>query len=219
MQRAIRRSAFIAPLVLSVAMSFSGFASAGPGGKGAPPNLPDGLSSMSTGVGVPQGAPASVQQHVSQVLAGQLGQATDAPALAPNAPDAAPNAGPRTIRKSSGGGCWTRWARRNYDSIFGYNYFRYYEQISWCGNGSVLTSFYRDRWPEVNWIAWTFQGNIGSDCSLEHCNGRGSGSYSTNAYTQGQFAVCAAWCAEYKYPWVNISVTAAGDFDAGTGGT
>ena len=219
MQSTAVRNFFATAFVMSVVMVFSGLAVAGSGGKGAPPSFPAGLSSTSTGTGVPQGAPASVQQHVSEVFAGQLGRADDAGSAAPGAVDAAPNAGPQAIRRSLGGGCWTRWARRNYDSIFGYNYFRYYEQISWCGNGAVLTSFYRDRWPEVNWIAWNFQGNVSSNCSLEHCNGRGSGSYSANAFTQGQFAACAAWCAEYKYPWVNISVTAAGDFNADTGGT
>ena len=118
-------------------------------------------------------------------------------------------------------GCWGVWGRRNYDNWpFGYNYFRYYEQVTWCGNGwGQLTSFWRDRWPEVNFAGWSFQGHVGSNCDLEHCNGRGSGQYATDAWTMGAFALRAAWCVDHKYPWVDIYVTADGSWSENDGGT
>jgi hypothetical protein len=180
-----------------------------------PPSTGNGIGSSDSGAGIAPGAPAWVKQHVADVRAGLIGRIgqPDVPA-----PDFAPG---RRPAHAAAWGCWGAWGRRNYDNWpFGYNYFRYYEQVSWCGNGwSQLTSFWRDRWPEVNFPGWSFQGNIASNCELEHCNGRGSGAYSTDAWTMGQFALCGGWCVDYKYPWVDIWVTADGDWSESDGGT
>ncbi len=195
-----------------------GAAAADPGngnGKGGPPVLPDPAQvrgSFDAGAGTAPGAPAAVAEHVAAVKAGQLGR-PDQGDLS-RAPDFRST---QSVRRTRGAGCWTVWARRNFDNwLFGYNYWRYYEQVSWCGDGSALTSFWRDRWPDVNWIGWEFRGHIDSNCSLEHCNGRGSGTYSTYAWTQGAFAVCAAWCADWHYPIVSISVNADGGWGYST---
>jgi hypothetical protein len=177
-----------------------------------------GAGSGDSGAGIAPGAPAWVQQHVAEVRAGALGQVGE-PDVA--APDYSPGRTLASAHRHAAWGCWGAWGRRNYDNWpFGYNYFRYYEQVTWCGNGfNVLTSFWRDRWPEVNFPGWSFQGNIASNCDLEHCNGRGSGLYSTDAWTMGQFALCGGWCVDYKYPWVDIYVTADGGWSESDGGT
>ena len=213
------RRTYLLVLVAAAALGLAGTASAGNGkgkDKGAPvlPDPAQVAESVDVGAGVAPGAPAAVAEHVAAVKAGQLGRAGQGD-LGP-APDFRSTQG---VRRAAGAGCWAVWARRNFDNwLFGYNYWRYYEQISWCGNGFYLTSFWRDRWPEVNWIGWEWKGHIGSNCIYEHCNGRGSGTYSTYAYTQGSFAVCAAWCSGWHYPIVSISVNADGGYGYSTSG-
>jgi hypothetical protein len=185
----------------------------------APPiDASRGTGTGDSGAGIAPGAPAWVRQHVADVKAGVLGRLGQADVPAADYGHGRSLAG---AKRMAAWGCWGAWGRRNYDNWpWGYNYFRYYEQVTWCGNGwSQLTSFWRDRWPEVNFPGWSFQGHVGSNCDLEHCNGRGSGQYSTDAWTMGQFALCAAWCFDHKYPWVDIYVTADGDWSESDGGT
>src|SRR5215210_151663 len=102
------------------------------------------------------------------------------------------------------GTCRTRWARatrRNYAWLVVYNY---NEQVRWCWSGGVITYFVRDRWPSDTAFGWTFDGHTATNCSLERCTGRGVGTYSTDAWTQGGFHACVVWYCPHKYPIVDI---------------
>src|ERR671935_115624 len=79
---------------------------------------------------------------------------------------------------------------------------------------SEKVHFWRDRWPSDTRFGWAFDRHTGSNCIYEHCNNRGVGTYSTDAWTQGQFHVCLKFCI-YKYPSVDIWVHG----DGGSGAT
>jgi hypothetical protein len=114
------------------------------------------------------------------------------------------------------GNCRTRWARATRKNLFMLVVFQYKEQVRWCWSGNRITYFWRDRWPSNTHYGWSFDGNIGTNCSLEHCKGRGVGTYSTDAWTQGSFHACVLgkFCV-YKYPLVDIWVHG----DGGSGAT
>jgi hypothetical protein len=116
------------------------------------------------------------------------------------------------------GTCRTRWARatrRNYAWVVVY---RYNEQVRWCWSGGVITYFDRDRWPSDTRLGWAFDRHVAGNCVLERCTGRGVGTYSTDAWTQGQFHVCVGWYCTYKYPVVDIWVHGDGGSGASWSG-
>jgi hypothetical protein len=105
------------------------------------------------------------------------------------------------------GTCRTRWARATRRNLFWLIVFRYNEQVRWCWKGGVITYFWRDRWPSDTHFGWGFGGHIGSNCAYEHCNGRGVGTYRTDAWTQGDMHACVPQLiCTYKYPFVDIWV-------------
>jgi hypothetical protein len=118
----------------------------------------------------------------------------------------------------SGGICRTRYARATRRNLFRFVVFRYNEQVRWCWSGGVITYFSRDRWPSDTSFGWGFYGHIGSNCVLEHCTGRGVGSYSTDAWTQGDFGVCLKGFCPHKYPIVDIWVHGDGGSGASWSG-
>lgn len=118
------------------------------------------------------------------------------------------------------GGCKTVHARRNWNSIYGFNVYRYYQQVTWCWSGGQITSLHRARWAEVNAPLWQFDGHISTNCNVnEDCSGRTGIPYTTT-WTQGQFHVCAVyeWVCNYQYPLVSISVSAYGGWNSATSG-
>jgi hypothetical protein len=94
--------------------------------------------------------------------------------------------------------CRTRWARATRRNLFHLVVFRYNEQVRWCWSGNRITYFWRDRWPSDTHYSWSFDRHVNSNCTYEHCNNRGVGTYSTDAWTQGQFHVCVTWYCSYK---------------------
>ena len=115
----------------------------------------------------------------------------------------------------SPGACRTRWARATRRNLAGFVVFRYNEQVRWCWRNGVISYFWRDRWPSDTSFSWAFDGHIGSNCTFEHCSGRGVGGYSTDAWTQGNFHACITWYCPHKYPVVDIWVHG----DGGSGAT
>lgn len=100
---------------------------------------------------------------------------------------------------------YCRWARveRYYTNALGMKLFSYFQK-----------SKSRTRWGEVYAPFWEFKGHIGSSTS------GGVGSWSYRAWTQGSFALCAPYvlCAQYKYPWIDMTVYANGGWTWSSGG-
>jgi hypothetical protein len=115
------------------------------------------------------------------------------------------------------GTCRTRYARATRRNLAWQMVFRYNQQVRWCWKGGVITSFWRDRWPSDTGWGWSFDGHIGSNCVYEHCSGRGVGTYSTDAWSQGSFHACVTWYCPHKYPVVDIWVH--GDGGSGASAT
>jgi len=116
------------------------------------------------------------------------------------------------------GTCRTRWARATRRNLAWMVVFRYTQQVRWCWSGGVITYFWRDRWPSDTAFGWTFDGHIGSNCVAEHCSGRGVGTYSADAWTQGAFHVCVVWYCPTKYPLVSVWVRGDGVSGASASG-
>lgn len=191
------------------------------------------VASSGIAMGIAPGAPASVRQHVAEVRMGVLGRINSArDTLASDFnPSATANAGvtdvssnalrrPASSHRAKGAGCWNAYAWRELKNFIGFQLFITYQQLSWCGNGYVLTGFYRDRFPGNTDFGWRYLSHYSTNCTFEHCQGRGSGTWSTNAFTQEVFANCGVgYCISYKYPWINMWVNASGGVGADTGGT
>jgi hypothetical protein len=116
------------------------------------------------------------------------------------------------------GSCRTRWARATRRNLAHMVLFRYNEQVRWCWSGGVITYFRRDRWASDTSFGWIFDRQVGSNCVLEHCNGRGVGTYSTDAWTQAEFHACVVWYCPHKYPIVDIWVHGDGGSGASWSG-
>ena len=114
--------------------------------------------------------------------------------------------------------CRTRYARAVRRNLAGFVVFRYNEQVRWCWKGDVITYFWRDRWPSDTAFGWTFDGHTAGNCVYEHCSGRGVGTYSTDAWTQGGFHACVTWYCPHKYPVVDIWVHGDGGSGASWSG-
>ncbi len=110
------------------------------------------------------------------------------------------------------GGCWTvTWGRSGYNN-FGYELFSLKQRIDWCGNGSTLTSVQRTHWVEVYMFGWS--GSIIQDPTWG-----GVGQWSFRAFTQAQFVLNIVYPWQYVYPWLDLTVTAAGGLSGSGGGT
>jgi len=118
----------------------------------------------------------------------------------------------------SPGTCRTRYARATRHNLAWLIVFRYNEQVRWCWRGGVITYFWRDRWPSNTSFGWSFDGHIGSNCIYEHCSGRGVGTYSAEAWTQGAFHACITWFCPHKNPIVDIWVHGDGGSGASASG-
>jgi hypothetical protein len=116
------------------------------------------------------------------------------------------------------GTCRTRWVRATRRNLARMVVFRYNEQVRWCWSGGVITYFWRDRWASDTAFGWIFDKQLSSNCVLEHCNGRGVGTYSTDAWTQGEFHACVVWYCPHKYPIVDIWVHGDGGSGASWSG-
>ena len=188
-------------VALVVGLAVSG--TAGAKDKEKPRERPsDPIAVSGSGVGVAPGAPVWVRERIAEIHAGKVENGgSEEPAAV---------RGPQASRRASWFGCRDVYAYRGYNHAFGYNLFRYYQQVSWCSNGYSIYSWSRFRWAELNFPGWAFDGLI--DSSL------GGSSTHKYAFTQGQFHSCYfGWC-DYKAPWVMIDVYLSGGWSANTGG-
>lgn len=112
-------------------------------------------------------------------------------------------------------GCWTwKWQRDGRNSL-GALLWSYFQQINWCGDGSVITSTpQRTRWGEVYVPFWSW-GHIGN----ETWGGVNQPSY--RAWTQGEFKLCLTpnvGCVQNRYPWLDMTAWANGQGTGSVGG-
>lgn len=164
----------------------------------------DSVAVSGSGVGIAPNAPDWVRERIAAIHAGRIEQAEipEASGMTARAPQA--------LRPASWIGCRSVYAWRGYNHLLGYNLFRYYQQVSWCSNGFSIYSWSRQRWAELNFPGWSFDGHVGSSL--------GGSTTHKRAFTQGQFHAClVGWC-DYKVPWINIDVYVSGGWSANTGG-
>ncbi len=114
--------------------------------------------------------------------------------------------------------CWSgdEW-------VYGYNAFNvemweFYVVISWCDNGSTITTTYFP--PTVRatvtsaGVFWSYKGIVGSSQS------GGVGNFNWTVNEQGEFQSCLpkVGCIQSSYPWVQITAHANGTFSRTWGG-
>lgn len=195
------RSLYFGAAVLVIGALLAGPASAKP--KPVPTEL---VAVSGAGQGIAPAAPDAVREHVEKVLSGRgVGLEPGVDFLAASGSVRSPQG----ARRAQWIGCQTAYAWRGYNHWLGYNLVRYYQQVSWCSNGFSIYSWSRDRWPEINFPGWAFDGHIGSSL--------GGSTTQKQAWTQGAFHYCVGYCT-YLYPWVSQTVTVDGAHYYSTGG-
>jgi hypothetical protein len=159
------------------------------------------MAVAASGEGIAPRAPQWVRERIAKIHAGEIENGGS---------DAGGSIAPQARTRAAWYGCRDVWAYRGYDHYFGYNLFRYYQQVSWCSNGFSIYSWSRFRWAELNGPGWSFDGHIDSYL--------GGSSTRKRAFTQGAFHACYyGWC-DYKVPWVNLEVDVDGGWSWNTGG-
>lgn len=113
---------------------------------------------------------------------------------------------------AAAGGCWTvTWGRSAYN-IYGAEIWSLKQRIDWCGNGSTITSVQRTRWIETYVPGWS--GSIIQDPTWG-----GVGSWSFRAFVQADMVLTIVYPWGHWYPWLDMTVTAAGGLTGSGGGT
>jgi hypothetical protein len=115
----------------------------------------------------------------------------------------------------SGGGCRYPVVKKTYKGGTGSTLWIYYQRVRFCWRNSKITSFMRERWiwqSDNFFNGWSFNGHINTGCSADDCRGRGVGTWTTSAWTQGKFTFCyvrIALCHE-EAPLIGIRVYGSG---------
>ena len=84
--------------------------------------------------------------------------------------------------------------RQEYKGSTGYHHWTVYQRVTFCWRNGLITFFERDRWiwKTTNPLSgWSWQGWIGTNCNLENCSGRGVGTSTASAWTQGKWHFCS----------------------------
>jgi hypothetical protein len=112
-------------------------------------------------------------------------------------------------------GCRSPVVRQEYKGRTGFHHWTIFQRVNFCWNSGRITSFNRERWiwkTENPLSGWEWKGWIGTNCNLETCPGRGVGTTTTSAWTQGQWKFCSLkWvlCHEVT-PLIGIRVFGTG---------
>ena len=106
-------------------------------------------------------------------------------------------------------------ARQEYRGNTGFHHWTVFQRVRFCWRDGLITSFERERWiwKTTNPLSgWSWEGWIGTNCNLENCQGRGVGTTTTSAWTQGKWKFCSLkWvlCHEVT-PLIGIRVFGTG---------
>jgi hypothetical protein len=110
-------------------------------------------------------------------------------------------------------------AGRQYKTWWGKLLWRYWEQVTWCYNGTRIQSVWRDRWPQTYCCLWSFAGHIYNSCATEHCSELANGGpFGAHVSTVGTFKGCMAYvtaCRDVN-PGVTIGFNAHGNWAVNT---
>lgn len=101
---------------------------------------------------------------------------------------------------------------------FGTTLFKYKQAVAFCWNGSIVTYFHRDRWPETMFSLVSFEGDTNNSCDSEHCEEQ-AGRWVAYASTTGMFKECLTWFCVNAYPTIRQWVYAWGEERWETSGT
>lgn len=117
---------------------------------------------------------------------------------------------------ASRGTCKTVYAYRYLKNpLYGFYYWKYFEQVKWCWKNGAISFTKRWRWVECCHVGtgWDFYGHIGSNLQ------GGVGKDEFYAWTQGKFKQCLPYvlCTNVKTPWVALRVHAGGGWQYATG--
>jgi hypothetical protein len=99
---------------------------------------------------------------------------------------------PLGFRDLAGNPCKRVTVYRGYRSWAGFIVWKYFQRVTFCYNGSVITYSYRTRWAEFYNGAgfyWDFMGHISNSCNTETCSER-VGVWKAYYGTQGKFQAC-----------------------------
>lgn len=116
-----------------------------------------------------------------------------------------------------GGGCRNPVVKKTYKGSLGATHWIYYQRVRFCWRNGKITSFSRERWvwQSGNFLnGWSFEGHVNTGCSVADCRGRGVGTATTSAWTQGKFRFCSlkiVLCHEVS-PLVGIRVYGNGSW-------
>ncbi len=90
-------------------------------------------------------------------------------------------------------------------NIFGMVLWKYNLDVTWCWDGTNVTSHSFNRYPSEVALFWQFVSHIG----LTETGGDGQSYY--QVWTQGFFQLCFPYCGvQSVYPWIRITVYGAG---------
>jgi hypothetical protein len=112
------------------------------------------------------------------------------------------------------GGCWNWTWEVDGHSTGGFVVFRYFQDMGWCSNGATITSLtWHNRHGEVDFFGWNWS-QVPTDWPTY-----GGVGYSTwRSFTQATFSFCLPVCAQYRYPWLDMTAHANGTGTGSVGG-
>jgi hypothetical protein len=118
------------------------------------------------------------------------------------------------VQPLASSGCLSYSLGKAYKNALGMFVLQYTQQITWCFNGSKITSVSHQHIPTVYFPLYKFNGIIGDN----HSGGVGYSSF--HAFSQASFCETAPLigCVWYVYPWVDQTVYGNGNYSGSAGG-
>ncbi len=110
--------------------------------------------------------------------------------------------------------CWTWEWEVDGKATFGVVVFRYFQDMGWCANGTTISSLtWHNRRGEVDFVGWNF-----SQVPADWTTSGGVGHSTWRSFTQATFSWCLPVCAQYRYPWLDMTAHANGTGTGSVGG-
>ncbi|NRQ38509.1 hypothetical protein HII36_42785 [Nonomuraea sp. NN258] len=111
--------------------------------------------------------------------------------------------------------CKTFQSTKTAKNIFGSTLFKFHQKVTWCFNGTKITSASSKAWADSIATGWRYHGIQSEKTS----GGAGKGSYT--AWRQSKFCLTVpgtgAGCTSEKRPWIEQKVTKTGGTSSDSG--